>query len=57
MKKFLLGMLFEMAFDYMVAALRELAKDTRTTVDDRAVDDIAKYKVDVVRLAKAKIKE
>ena len=55
MKKFLLGLVIDMAIDYFIRALRELAKKSSTDIDDNLVDEVESYRNDIIDLVKHKL--
>lgn len=48
MKSLLIGLVLERVLDLILDVLEELADRTSTTVDDKVVKDVRKYKNDIL---------
>ena len=48
MKSFLIGLVLETVLDLVIDVLEELADRSSTTVDDKLVKDLRKYKNDIL---------
>lgn len=55
MKAFIIGLVLEKVIDIIIDVLEELADRTSTTVDDKMVKDIKKYKNDIMNGVKRRL--
>lgn len=55
MKAFLITLVLDRVVDLIIDVLDELADRTSTTVDDRMVKDIRKYKNDIINGVKRRL--